>query len=102
MEIFVIRHGQTELNKKGLINGYLDNPLALEGIEQARNAALTLPKNIKHIYSSSLARARQTAEILNEVLDVPLTLHDELKEVNFGILEGTPFLDEYKERHRKC
>jgi len=100
MEIFVIRHGQTELNKKGIINGYLDDTLALEGIEQAKIAASTLPKTIKYIYSSSLERAKQTAKILNETLNVPLTFHDELKEVNFGILNGTPFLDEYKERHR--
>ncbi len=90
MEIFVIRHGQTELNKKGLINGHLDDALTQEGVEQAKNAASSLPKNIKHIYSSSLGRARQTAEIINETLKVPLTFHDELKEVNFGILNGTP------------
>lgn len=100
MEIFIIRHGQTELNKKGIINGHIGDVLTKEGIEQAKNAALSLPKSIKHIYSSSLERARQTAEIINETLNVPLTFHDELKEVNFGILNGTPYLDEYKERHK--
>lgn len=100
MKIFVIRHGQTELNKKGIINGHIDDPLSPEGIEQAKAAAPFLPKTIKHIYSSSLGRAKQTAEILNEALGVPLTFHDELKEVNFGILNGTPFLDEHKKRHR--
>jgi len=100
MKIFVIRHGQTELNKKGIINGHIDDPLASEGIEQAKNASQFLPKSIKHIYSSSLGRAKQTAQILNETLNVPLTFRDELKEVNFGILNGTPFLDEYKKRHK--
>ena len=100
MKIFVIRHGQTELNKKGIINGHIDDILTFEGIEQAKNASQFLPKSIKHIYSSSLGRAKQTAQILNEVLNVPLTFHDELKEVNFGILNGTPFLDEYKKRHK--
>ena len=100
MKIFVIRHGQTELNKKGIINGHIDDTLASEGIEQAKNASQFLPKSIKHIYSSSLGRAKQTAQILNETLNVPLTFRDELKEVNFGILNGTPFLDEYKKRHK--
>lgn len=100
MKIFVIRHGQTELNKKGVINGHTDDILAPEGIEQAKNAAPFLPKTIKHVYSSSLERAKETAKILNETLNAPLTFHDELKEVNFGILNGTTFLDEYKKRHK--
>lgn len=99
MKIYVIRHGKTEFNKQGIINGYLDDPLAPEGFEQARQAQATLPSTIKRIYSSSLERARQTADILNEVLGAELTFHDELKEVNFGDLNGTPFLDEHKQRH---
>ena len=99
MKIYVVRHGLTELNKKNLINGNLHDALAPEGVEQARAIALTMPKTIKHIYSSSLERAKQTAEIINEQLHSVLTFHDELKEVNFGDLNGTPFLDEYKKRH---
>lgn len=101
MKIYVIRHGLTEMNKQGLINGSLHDALAPEGFEQARQASLSLPASIKRVYSSSLNRAKQTAEILNEKLGVGLTFHDELKEVNFGELEGTPFLEEYKERHKK-
>ena len=100
MKIYAIRHGLTDLNKKGLINGYTDSILEPEGIEQARMAAPLLPKTIKHIYSSSLGRTKHTAELLNESLNVPITFHDELKEVNFGVLEGTPFLDEFKKKHR--
>ncbi len=99
MEIYVIRHGQTKLNELRLINGYLDDALTPKGIEQAKAAAQTLPATIQRIYSSSLARARETALILNERLGVELTFHDELKEVNFGDLNGTPYLDEYKARH---
>ena len=100
MKVYVVRHGQTELNKKGLINGFLDDALTPEGEEQARATALLLPDTIKRIYSSSLGRARETAKILNEKLGVPITFHDELKEVNFGVLNGTPFLEEYQIRHR--
>ena len=100
MKIYVIRHGQTELNKANLINGFIDSTLTQEGLEQARLAALGLPESIKRIYSSSLMRARQTTEILNKELGLTVTFHDELKEVNFGDLEGTAFLDKYKERHK--
>ena len=100
MRIYVIRHGQTELNTKDIINGQTDDVLTPEGIEQAKNAAKSLPKTVKHIYASSLSRAKNTAELLNTELQVPITLHDELKEVNFGILQGTTYLDEYKEKHR--
>ena len=86
MKVSVVRHGQTELNKKGFINGNLEDALTPEGEEQAHAAARILPNTIKRIYSSSLNRARQTAQILNENLQLPLTFHDELKEVNFGIL----------------
>jgi len=100
MKIYVIRHGQTELNKKGIINGHREDPLSPEGIEQAKMAMPSLPKTIKHFYVSSLERTKQTAKILNSELNIPMTFHDELKEVNFGILNGTPFLDEYKEKHK--
>jgi len=99
MKIYVIRHGQTELNVKGLINGQIGDALTSEGVKQAEAAAKTLPSTIKHIYSSSLNRARQTADILNAELNLPITFHDELKEVNFGELQGTPYLDEYKDKH---
>lgn len=100
MKIYVIRHGQTEFNTKNIINGQYDDILTTEGIEQAKNAVKSLPKTIKHMYASSLSRAKQTAELLNSALQVPITLHDELREVDFGALNGTEYLEEYKERHR--
>lgn len=48
MKIYVIRHGQTELNKKEILNGRIDEPLALEGREQAMKAALHMPKTLTH------------------------------------------------------
>lgn len=99
MKIYVARHGQTELNKKKLINGRIDEPLTLEGEQQAREASFNMPNTIKHIYVSSLKRAVQTARILNEKINAELTHHDELQEVDFGIVSGTPFDGEAKKRH---
>lgn len=100
MNIYVIRHGQTKLNVAGMINGSLDDELTSVGIEQAIAAAHTLPKTITHMYVSSLERAKQTARYLNSELQVPVTYHDELKEVNFGRLNGTPYLEEFALRHK--
>lgn len=100
MKIYAVRHGFSEFNKKGILNGQLDDKLSSEGIEDAKKLTLLLPAGIKHIYSSPLLRARQTAEILNGKLHVPLTFHDELKEVHFGVLEGKPFSDELREIYK--
>lgn len=100
MKIYAIRHGLTELNKQRIINGRIPDSLSVEGEEQARRAAETLPRSIKHIYSSPLTRAKQTADILNAQIQVPVTYHDGLQEVSFGDLDGTPYRDEYKLRQR--
>ena len=99
MKIYVIRHGQTKLNVKGLINGHIDDELTPEGIDQAKKAAGSLPSTIKHLYVSTLGRAKQTAEILNANLNLPVTYSDDLREVNFGKLNGQPFLPEYQQKH---
>jgi broad specificity phosphatase PhoE len=100
MKIYAVRHGLTDLNIKGIINGG-DTPdfLVPEGKEQARAVAEILPATLKHIYCSSLERAQQTAEIINEKLNLPISFHDELKEVDLGILNGTPYKEEDKTRY---
>ncbi len=99
-KIYAIRHGVTQFNEKNIINGHIDDNLSAKGIEQAEKASFGVPKTIKRIYSSSLLRARQTAEILNKKLQAYITFHDELKEADFGQLNGTVFLDEYKKIFR--
>ncbi len=94
MKIYTVMHGHTELNKKKIIN------TPQEGIEQAKLASLLLPKTIKTTYSSPFIRTKQTAEILNKSLNVPITFHEELQEVNFGVLTGTSFLEEYNDKHK--
>ncbi len=88
MKIYVIRHGLTRLNKEKRINGQIDEPLAPEGVEQARAAIALVPKTVKRIYASTLSRTRQTADIINAELKLPITYHDHIREVNFGSLAG--------------
>lgn len=94
-----MRHGQTELNVRGLLNGSLDDELTETGRKQASEARKALPATLKMIYSSTLRRAKQTAEIINDELQLPVIYTDDLQEVNFGVLNGTPFVDEIKARH---
>lgn len=88
MKIYIIRHGLTELNKKKKVNGQIDEPLAPEGVEQAKAAISLIPKGVKYIYCSSLQRARQTAEIINSNLNHPLSSVDEFTEIHMGTLAG--------------
>lgn len=105
MKVYVIRHGLTELNKKKKVNGEIDEPLAPEGIQQAKAAIPFLPKSIKHIYTSPLQRAKQTAEIISSELNLRISSPDELTEIHMGSLAGNSWEEmaeglELKKKHR--
>ena len=86
---FYIRHGETDWNRQRRYQGKIDIPLNDTGEQQAKDAvAGLLGKGITHIFSSPLRRARRTADIINSVLDLPLTEIDTLQECNFGEMEG--------------
>ena len=88
MKIYVIRHGLTLLNKKRILNAQIDEPLAPEGIEQAKASIPLIPESVKYLYASSLLRTRKTAEIINSKLNHPISSHDELREIHMGTLAG--------------
>lgn len=105
MKIFVIRHGITELNKQKKVNGEIDEPLAVEGIEQTKAAIPALPKSITHIYTSPLLRTRQTAEIISTMLKIPILATGELTEIRMGSLAGKAWEEmegglDLKKKHR--
>ena len=84
--IYVVRHGQTDWNLQGKIQGSTDIPLNETGLEQARAAAEAL-KNVKFdvVFCSPLKRTRQTCEI---IYDGKIIFDDRLKEINYGDFEG--------------
>lgn len=89
-----LRHGETDWNAQGLSQGNVDIPLNATGIVQARAAAERLRhRGIATIVSSPLSRARVTAEIVGEALDLPVQIDDGLREVRFGVQEGQPMSD---------
>ncbi|HZW84828.1 MAG TPA: histidine phosphatase family protein [Nitrososphaerales archaeon] len=65
VRLFVVRHGETEANKKGIEAGPLDYPLTRKGAKEAQFIAKTLSKvKMNAIYSSPVYRALETAKIL--------------------------------------
>lgn len=84
-ELLFWRHGQTDLNIRGRIQGSTDCPLNGEGLAQAREIAPELAKKqITKIYCSDLLRAKQTAEVLAGLLHLEVTADPRLRERSYG------------------
>jgi len=97
-KIFLIRHGETEWNAIGKLQGSSDIKLLPEGIEQARLLAEHAPFSaVDAIYSSDLSRAMTTAEILAEKFGLQVIKERGLRETSFGDWEGRFLSDLAKE-----
>lgn len=89
MTLYVIRHGETEWNRRGIMQGWKDSPLTARGKKSARNVARFLKdKGIEIIYSSDLGRCRETAQLVNAILKTRVVFQRGLRERNFGDLNG--------------
>jgi 2,3-bisphosphoglycerate-dependent phosphoglycerate mutase len=89
--ITLLRHGQSVGNAEGLHQGQSDFPLTAQGEEQARRLMQrwqTEGQRFDLVVSSTLARARQTAEIIATGLGVPLELDPAWMERDNGLLSG--------------
>jgi broad specificity phosphatase PhoE len=85
--LFLVRHGETDWNRDGRWQGQSDTPLNESGRRQARELAEQLD-GVDIVYSSDLARARETAEILAGHLGLEVRLDSRLRERGFGAWEG--------------
>jgi len=84
----MVRHGETEWNAEGRVQGQTDIPLSPVGLKQAHAAAEVLCQHdFSAIYSSDLMRVRQTAEPSVRRLALPLQLDPDLRERHYGIFE---------------
>ena len=87
LTVYVVRHGQTDWNKDGRIQGGTDNPLNANGRDQAAAMArLMADVKVDAVYVSSHQRARQTAAVFEG--RTPIVAMDELRERFFGKFEG--------------
>lgn len=88
-ELLLVRHGETDWNAAGRLQGHTDRPLSDYGREQARRLADELAgEALDAIYASDLTRARETAEIVAERLRLPVALDPDLREKDWGNWEG--------------
>ncbi|KMO86665.1 alpha-ribazole phosphatase [Megasphaera cerevisiae DSM 20462] len=89
IKLYLVRHGETEGNVQQWYQGSTDVPLNEHGIEQAACLSRFLEDvAFDGIYSSTLQRARRTAEIVAAPHHISVTSYDELQEIDFGVWEG--------------
>ena len=97
LRIYLTRHGQTDYNNEGRIQGWTDVPINALGRQQAQALKTHLIGiSVDAIYSSNLRRSRETAEIVHG--SVPVTSIEGLNERRFGEFEGVLTNDEYQRR----
>ena len=92
MLIYIVRHGETDLNRQGIMQGWLDEPLNENGILLAKLTGQGM-KSIRFdaCISSPLCRAWKTARLVLEESgngELPISTDERLKELGFGDCEG--------------
>ena len=93
MILYVVRHGETEKNKYGLIQGQTECDLSKNGIEKSKEL-IPIVRNLKIdvVISSPLKRAYDTASIITEG-KYPINIDDRMIERNWGLCEGASIDD---------
>ncbi len=93
-KLYLVRHGETFLNKLGRMQGQIDSFLTLRGHAQAQQVGKSMQDiNFTKIFSSDLGRAVQTTRDIIEELhleDLPYITNSDIREVNFGSFDGLP------------
>lgn len=100
MRLILVRHGETEHNRGQLTLGRADVPLNERGLAQARAVAASFAKPPHAVYSSPLARARETASLIAQGAGLEVRIDDGLIEMDVGEMEhltGTELRERYPE-----
>jgi broad specificity phosphatase PhoE len=102
MELYILRHGQTDYNLARRLQGRKNTMLNATGIAQAGYAACiaaSLGLKFDHIYCSPLERAEKTCEIFSGMPRSSFIIDDRLAEIDFGGIEGMQY-DELPEAQK--
>jgi len=92
--LLLVRHGETKLNSAQRYWGHTDVELSLAGLKQAERLRDYLQaERIDAIYSSDLKRACLTAEVIASRHKLGVIICPELKEIDFGKIEGLTFAE---------
>jgi len=92
MELYLVRHGETESNKERRYQGWTESPLSKKGARQAEKAGFFLGgEKIAGLYCSDLKRAVNTARVIGAGSGLKPVITPLLREINFGQWEGLTF-----------
>jgi len=90
--LILVRHGDTVAGSRQRYWGRTDVALSEEGLRQAERVAARLgAEPLAAVYASDLTRAHQSAEIIAAPHGLPVTACPELREIDFGEIEGLTF-----------
>lgn len=93
-QLILVRHGETLHNAAGIAQGWQDSELSDRGRSQVQKLAKRLVSyGVDALYSSPLNRARATAQAISDEIGLPITILDDLREMNYGAWEGKNFLE---------
>lgn len=89
LQVYLVRHGETQWNAERRIQGQSDSPLTAKGEQQAMQVGERARSfGITHVISSDLGRTRRTAEIIARACGCDITYDSRLRELNMGVLEN--------------
>lgn len=99
IDLWLVRHGETDCNRALRFQGHLDAPLNALGLRQARRLGEYLgTQSPRPMIASDLLRTRQTAHPLAQAWQLPLEINPLWREQDFGVIDGLT-LQEVHERH---
>ncbi|KAB7898448.1 phosphoglycerate mutase GpmB [Rouxiella sp. S1S-2] len=88
LQVYLVRHGETEWNAARRIQGQSDSPLTEKGTFQAQQVAERVRnEGITHVIASDLGRTKRTAEIIADACGCKVITDPRLRELHMGVLE---------------
>ena len=89
----LIRHGESQFNREGRVQGQADVDLSEKGRLQAKAVASWCSKQAWEIgscelWSSPLKRARETADAISSAVGLPVQVKDDMRELHAGVFQG--------------
>ncbi|WP_318374669.1 2,3-diphosphoglycerate-dependent phosphoglycerate mutase GpmB [Enterobacter sp.] len=89
LQVYLVRHGETQWNAERRIQGQSDSPLTAKGEHQAWQVGERAKMlGITHIIASDLGRTRRTAEIIADACGCDIIFDARLRELDMGVLES--------------
>ncbi|MGN1382648.1 MAG: histidine phosphatase family protein [Eubacterium sp.] len=102
MELYIMRHGQTDMNISGKMQGHIDCPLNDTGRKQAAAAAEVIRRNhlsFDRVITSRLGRTKETAEIALGLPRTEFETDDRIIEIDYGDWDGKTYEEMGPEMH---